>query len=276
MSVKAHAGRLANALVLVLAVITVLVPLAMVAAGSFEPSTEFYAGLGTAHTWTVANYLGIFAADSSTDLALNNSLVITLVSTLVTVLAGGAAAYALFRLGARRWVEVLLLAILAVRFYPKIALILPYYLFMRALGLLDTRIGVILVYVSITLPFAILVMETFYRGLPREMLEAAVVDGASEWSIFTRIAFPLSIPAAAGAAVLTAFVCWNEFLIVSSLTTQNAVTLPVVLSTFITDKGINLGGLSALEMIIIVPMVILVLVSQRYIVNGLTAGAVKG
>jgi multiple sugar transport system permease protein len=272
------AGRVGNAVILVAACGLVLVPLAMLVLGSVHPSTQFYNGLSglTGPTWTTQNFRALFTSATEAWSALQNSLVITGVSTAAAVMIGSLAAYALYRLRRRRWAEGALVGLLAVRFYPKIALIIPYYMFMRALGLLDTRIGVILIYVSIALPFAVLVIETYFRGLPPELLEAAMVDGASELRMFRSIALPIALPALAGSAILVAFVCWNEFLIVSSLTSTQAMTLPVVLSTFITDKGMNLGGISALEVLTVIPMIVLVLTVQRYIVQGMTSGMVKG
>jgi len=162
-----------------------------------------------------------------------------------------------------------------VRFYPKITTTLPYYMLMRNFHLLDTRLAIIIAHVSITLPFAVWLMLTFFQEIPRELEQSAMLDGAGPFERFVRIVLPLAWPGLATAAILTALVSWNEFLIASSLSAVNAKTLPVAVTSYVTDKGILWGPMSAMSTVIVLPIMLFALLVQRYLVRGLTLGAVK-
>jgi multiple sugar transport system permease protein len=187
---------------------------------------------------------------------------------------GTMAAYGLARVR-YAWAGVVVYAILAVRFYPKITVILPYYMMMRTFGLLDTLPAIIIAHVSITLPFVVLIMMTFFNEIPRSLEEAAAIDGATVIQRFRYIVLPLVRPALVTSAILTAMFSWNEFLMAVSVTSENAATLPVLVSSFISDKGIQLGQMSAVSVMVVVPIALFALVTQRYLIRGLTLGAVK-
>jgi multiple sugar transport system permease protein len=164
---------------------------------------------------------------------------------------------------------------LLTRMYPAIATAIPYFVIIRDLQLLDTRWALIVTYTSFNLPFVVWLMIGFYEELPPELERAAMVDGCSAWQRFTKIVLPLSAPALVATAILSAILAWNEFLFAVMLTRIEAKTLPVVMSGFITDKGMQWDQMTALGVITIFPVLVFAIAVQRYLVRGLTLGAVK-
>ena len=163
-----------------------------------------------------------------------------------------------------------------VRFYPKITVALPYYLLMRQWHLLDTRVAIILAHVSLTVPFVVWLMLGFFEEFPREIERSAMLDGCGPARRFFQIVLPLTTPALASAGILTALLSWNEFLMASAVGPNAARTLPVRMAGYITDKGTQWGDMSAMGTVIVLPMMLFALATQRWLVRGLTAGAVKG
>jgi multiple sugar transport system permease protein len=262
-----------------LALAVALFPFLVLILNSLRPANDFLrpgAGLWP-DAVTLDHYRAVFGGDGTTLRYLWNSLVVTTATTVLAVAIGTLAAYALARLRLPfRLSLVIGLSFLVVRFYPKITVALPYYLLMRDLGLLDTHLAVILAHVSITVPFVVWLMLGFFEELPREIELSAMLDGCGAWMRFRRIVLPLSLPALGAAAILTAFVSWNEFLMASTVAPNAAKTLPVRVSGFITDKGIQWGNMAAMSTVIVVPVAAFALVAQRWLARGLTAGAVKG
>jgi multiple sugar transport system permease protein len=246
---------------------------------SIKPSMEFLETPPTifpSHV-TLENYQQLFSTQSG-DVTHNliNSIVITAVTTLFSVFFGALGAYSLARLRMPfNLTYIIGFMFLVVRFYPKITTTLPYYVLMRNFHLLDTQMAIIIAHVSITLPFALWLMLTFFKELPKELEQSAMLDGCSPWQRFTKVVLPLTIPALGTAAILTALISWNEFLIASSLGPINAKTMPVVVTSFVTDKGVLWGPMSAMSSIIVLPIMLFALFAQRYLVRGLTLGAVK-
>lgn len=268
-----------RAVAILVALAVALGPFVVLLVNSVRPSADFLtpgAGFLPAQmTWD--HYRAVFGGGSDTRRFLLNSVVITGATTVFALLLGAPAAYALARLKLPfRLSLVFAFAFLVVRFYPKITVALPYYLIMRDLGWLDTHIAVILAHVSITVPFVVWLVLGFLEDLPREIEQSAMMDGCGAWGRFVRVVLPLSTPALAAAAVLTAFTSWNEFLMASTVATNSAKTLPVRISAYITDKGTLWGEMAAMGTVIVLPVAIFALVTQRYLVRGLTAGAVKG
>jgi len=262
-----------------LALAVSLGPFVVLVVNSVRPSDAFLAsGAGFIPSEiTFDHYRAVFGGDGDTLRFLWNSVVVTAATTVLALLLGAPAAYALARLKLPfRLSIVFALAFLIVRFYPKITIALPYYLIMRDLGWLDTHLAVILAHVSITVPFVVWLMLGFLEELPREIEQSAMMDGCGAWGRFVWVVLPLSAPALGAAAVLTAFTSWNEFLMASTVATNSAKTLPVRISAFITDKGILWGNMAAMGSVIVVPVALFALATQRYLVRGLTAGAVKG
>ena len=259
--------------VIAIALLITLIPLIGLLFNSFKLPSEFYSSTFWPSHWTLHYYAQTFGGgEAVADLA--NSLIATTATTAIAVTIGTLAAYGLSRVR-YKWVIAVTYLILTVRFYPKITTILPYYVTMRSLHLIDTLAAVIIADVSITLPFVVLIMMTFFNDIPRSLEEAAVIDGCSIGQCFRQIVLPLVRPALVTCAVLTAMVSWNEFLIAASVTSQRATTLPVLVSSFISDKGIQLGQMSAVSVVIVIPIALFILATQRYLVRGLTLGAVK-
>lgn len=266
-------------LVVVLAVAVACGPFLVLFLNSLTPSDEFLSGqaglLPTRLTGT--HYYMVFGADTDTWRYLGNSLVAAGASTAIAVVLGCLAAYSLARIRLPfRLSRVIGLTFLIVRFYPKISIALPYFVLMRRFGLLDTRAAVTIAHASLSLPFVVWLMLGFFEEFPRELEESAMLDGCGVFRRFTRIVVPLTAPAIATSAILAALVSWNEFLLASTVAPDQAKTLPVQIASYITDKGILWGDMSAIGTVIVLPVVLFALATQRYLVRGLVAGAVKG
>lgn len=206
-----------------------------------------------------------------------NSLTVTTAVIGLSLLFGIPGGYALHRLSISPRVVIFFVGVLLfVRFYPRIATIVPWFLAMRELDLLDTRLAVILGHLGLTLPLATWLMHTTFRQVPAEFDEAAIVDGAGLWQRLVRVQIPLAAPGIAAAAILSAFLSWNEFLVAASTTREGAKVLSVTVAAFITDKGVLWGPMSAIAALIIIPPLVFALLAQRNLIRGLTGGGVKG
>lgn len=203
-----------------------------------------------------------------------NSLIVTSASTVLSVGLGAMAAYGLarFRFRGRKQLSFW---ILSTRFAPPIAFVVPMYLMALQLDLLDTRIALVMVYASMNLSLVIWLLRGFFTEIPIEIEEAALVDGYTRLQIFWRVALPLVRPGVITAAILAAIFSWNEFLFAAILTQTNAATLPVYLSGFSNAMGLAWGEFMAVGVIAVLPITIFTVVLQKYLVRGLTFGAVR-
>jgi trehalose/maltose transport system permease protein len=226
---------------------------------------------------TLDNYDSVFSNGDFTS-ALRNSIIVTSVTTVLALIVGSFAAYALARL--RFPHKFLLLAvILSISTFPAIAIAAPIFQLWRDWGLYDTRVGLILPYLAFALPLAIYILTSFFKEIPKELEEAALVDGATYFQAFRKVILPLAAPGLVTAGLLTAFFVWNEFLLAVTLTSSpNAFTVPVSVANFTGSQKfeIPLGTISAASVVITIPLVAAVIIFQKRIVAGLTAGAVKG
>jgi trehalose/maltose transport system permease protein len=207
-----------------------------------------------------------------------NSLAVALGVTAVSLLLGVTAAYALTRIELRGR-GVLLAAVLGVSMFPQVAVLAGMFELIRWLGLYNTRLGLGLSYLALTLPFTVWLLATFMRDIPRELEEAAVIDGATPWTIVARIFVPLLAPALVSTGLLAFVAAWNEFLFALTFTlTQGTRTVPVAIALMSGASAHELpwGMIMAASVVVSVPVVLLVLVLQRRIVAGLTAGALRG
>jgi multiple sugar transport system permease protein len=277
--VQVWLGRVFRASLLIMALIIALAPFVVLFLNSFRPTDEFLAegaGLVPTHL-TLDHYAEVFDPGGDTFHFLINSLIVTTFSTLIAVSFGSLAAYGLARVKLPfRLSAVIGILFLVIRFYPKITVALPYFLLMRQLHLLDTHLAVIIAHASLTVPFVVWMLLAFFEEFPLELEHAAMIDGCGPVRRFYLIVLPLMAPALAAAAVLTAFLSWNEFLMASSVAPNFAKTLPIRISGFITDKGILWGSMSAMSSVIVLPVALFALFTQRYLARGLTVGAVKG
>jgi len=226
---------------------------------------------------TLDNYDSIFKNSDFTS-ALRNSVIVTTITTVLALVVGSFAAYALARL--RFPMKFLILAvILSITTFPPIAIAAPIFKLWTDIGLYDTYVGLIIPYLTFALPLAIYILASFFKEIPKELEEAALVDGATHFQAFRKVVIPLAAPGLVTAGLLTAFFVWNEFLLAVTLTNSpSAFTVPVAVANFTgSDRfEIPLGTISAASVVITIPLVALVVIFQRRIVAGLTAGAVKG
>ena len=226
---------------------------------------------------SIANYTALFAEQPFARNILN-SLIVASVATAVSLFLAVTAAFALGRVRFRGR-SAMLFAILSVSMFPQIAVLSGMFELVRLLGLYNTLTGLILSYLILTLPFTAWVLTAFMRELPRELEEAAIIDGASPWRILTRVFLPVMGPALAATGLLAFIVARNEFLFALTFTLSNEKrTVPVAIALITGASAYELpwGRIMAASVIVTVPLILLVLVLQRRIVSGLTAGAVKG
>ncbi len=225
-------------------------------------------------TPTLANYAQLFTELNAWQALLNSALIVGL-STCIAMAAGTLAAYALARFDVKGK-EFLAFEILSIRMLPPIVSVIPMFIIARQLGIFDTPWLLIAAYALSGLPFVVWVMRVFIQDIPQSIEEAAMIDGCSRFETFWRVTLPLLLPGLAATMVIVFMFAWNEFLLASMLTSQEAKTLPVIAANAIKPKAIAWGLASAAGVMMSLPVVILVLLMQRYLVRGLTLGAVKG
>ncbi|MPZ91981.1 MAG: ABC transporter permease subunit [Actinobacteria bacterium] len=223
------------------------------------------------------NYLSVF--DQGFGYNLRNSAIVAGTTTIVCITVGSLAAYAIARLPLKGKV-LILSAILAVALFPSVALVPPLYELWRSLGLLNTYPGLYIPYTAFTLPLTIFILTTFYASIPKDLEEAARVDGATAFQAFYKIILPLAAPGVFAAAIIVFVYAWNEFLLASTFAPRDlaAQTVPVAIAAFTGSVEFQrpIGTITAACVIVTIPMIIMTLILQRRITAGLTAGAVKG
>jgi multiple sugar transport system permease protein len=205
-----------------------------------------------------------------------NSAIVAGSATIVTITLGSIAGYALARLP-RRWAQIILMGILACAMFPQIAIVGPIWRFLRFMGWLNTYQGLILPYVALTLPLAVWILALFFREMPEELETAALVDGCTRLGSLVRVIVPLSAPGLFTAAILSFIYAWNEFFLALLIMTDPArQTMPVGIALFQGEHTIPWGEIAAASFITTAPLIFMVLLFQRRIVTGLSAGAIKG
>jgi multiple sugar transport system permease protein len=256
-----------------------LLPVVWIIMLSFKPEAETAAGSPQflPKEWSFENYVSVMQ-DPLFQRALINSFGISLIATVLSVILATLTAYAIARLDFKGKRIVLSIA-LAIAMFPVVSLVGPLFNMWRGLGIYDTWPGLIIPYMSFTLPLAIWTLTAFFREIPWEMEQAAQVDGATSWQAFRKVIVPLAAPGVFTAAILTFFFAWNDFVFGISLTsTTNARPVPAALAFFVGPDQFNppTSTLSAAAVVVTIPIIIIVLLFQRKIVAGLTSGAVKG
>jgi multiple sugar transport system permease protein len=264
---------------LVVIMVWCLLPIAWIISLSLKPVAETTAGSPQflPKSTTFDNYTTVLK-DSDFLRALRNSFGIAVIATALAVIFATLCAYAIARLDFKGKRVVLSIA-LAIAMFPVVSLVGPLFNLWRSLHLFNTWPGLIIPYMSFTLPLAIWTLSAFFREIPWEMEQAAQVDGATSWQAFRKVIVPLAAPGVFTAAILTFFFAWNEFVLAISLTsTTGARTVPAQLSFFVGPDQFNppSSTLAAASVVVTVPIIIIVLLFQRKIVAGLTSGAVKG
>ncbi|MDB4953211.1 MAG: transporter [Myxococcales bacterium] len=267
---------------LVLLTATVLYPVMLVCKKAFEPGRYFALSASPIpHDLTLDHFRDLFAARGGHGEMLFlrhtlNSIAIALLTTVVGVALSCTAGYALsrFRFPGRK---TGLKTFLVVQMFPATLLLLPLYVILDKLGLLNSITGLVLVYSTTAIPFCVWTLKGYFDSLPRELEEAARIDGASPWMIFRRIMLPLARPGIAVTALFSFMTAWNEFIMASTfMTDESRYTLPVLIQSSVGQHSADWGLFAAGAVITSVPVMIAFYVLQKFLVGGLTAGAVKG
>jgi multiple sugar transport system permease protein len=253
----------------------IIVPLYWVLVTSIKPSDDY---LANPPVWfpshpTLVHYTAALFAYRGLG-GLVNSAIVASATTVLSTLLGTCMGYSLVRFNTGG--KHLAFWVLSQRFLPPIAVVLPIFLLYRSYGLHDTRFGLVIAYTVMTLPLSVWMMYAYFRQVPRTLEEAALVDGASWWQAFWRVAVPLALPGIAAAGVFAFITVWTEFFFALILTSRNAFTLPTVFRSFIGFQGAQYGESSALAVTSLVPSIVLGMLVQRHLVRGLTLGAVHG
>jgi multiple sugar transport system permease protein len=265
--------RLLYALVIVL-VVLVMFPFVWLLTLSFKTDADIFAfPPKLLFTPTLDNYAALWEGNFPRSFA--NSAVASIVSTLLAMLAGVPGAYALSRT-AMRAERSLSLLILSSRMAPPIAFTIPYFLVYRHLELLDTLTGLIIIYLTFNLSLVVWLMRSFFDATPRSLEEAAWIDGASLWQGFTRIILPLSGPGLAATAILCFLYSWNDFFFALILTRTEAMTAPVAVVNFMNYEGWEWGKIAAGGTMVMLPVLVFSIAVRKFLIQGMTAGAVKG
>ncbi|MDQ6776408.1 MAG: carbohydrate ABC transporter permease [Actinomycetota bacterium] len=260
-----------------LIVVVSLVPVVWIVMLSLKTPATATDGSFIPHQWTLSNYSDIFKQGIFTS-ALRNSIGIGLISTALAVLLASMAAYAIARLDFPGKQAILAVS-LAVVMFPQISLVGPLYNLWRQIGLYDTWPGLIVPYMTFALPLSIYTLSAFFREIPWELEQAAQVDGATPFQAFRKVIVPLAMPGIVTTFIIVFIICWNDFIFAISLTsTTNAETVPAAIAQFPGASQFTqpIGDIAAAAVVVTVPVMLLVLLFQRRIVAGLTAGAVKG
>ena len=222
--------------------------------------------------WTGENYALLFSRDIAPFLI--NSATASIISTLLVLLLAVPAAYALSIKPVEKWTDVMFF-FLSTKFLPPIAALLPVYLIVKEIGMLDNVYTLVILYTSANLPIAVWMMRSFLAEVPKEILEAAEVDGAGLITVLLRIVAPIAVPGMAATALICFIFSWNEFMFAVNLTATRASTAPVFLVGFITNEGLFLARLCAAATLVSLPVLIAGFAAQDKLVRGLSLGAVK-
>jgi multiple sugar transport system permease protein len=205
-----------------------------------------------------------------------NSLIVSVTSTVIAIAIGMSGGYAFARYRFRGK-SGYFLGLMLTRTVPGIALSLPLFFVYAKLGILDTHFGLILAYVALNVPFTIWLIDGFFRQVPKDLAEAAQIDGCTRWQAFWQVEFPLAGPGIASSGIFAFLTSWNEFALASNLTRSvNSKTLPVGLLDYTSEFTIDWRGMCALAVVMIIPALVLTFIVQKHLVSGLTSGAVKG
>jgi multiple sugar transport system permease protein len=273
---KGLGKKIALYALLLLALLWTVVPLGWMVLSSFKRPDDLVSQTPTLlFAPTFQNYLGLFTGGNALGGYITNSILAAGISTLIAVTLGCLAGYGLSR-SHFRGKDHVSFWIISTRMAPIAAVILPLYAVFRTLDLLNTTTGLIVAYLTFNLPFAIWIMNAFFADLPPALEEAAMVDGATKFGAFWRIALPLTAPGIVTTAILCLVFSWNDYAFAQSFSGPGSQTLPIAASQLITQTGINWGQLMAIGTIVVLPMVVVGLAVRRYLVKGLTLGAVTG
>jgi multiple sugar transport system permease protein len=270
------AARTLLLLGLALAVAIVLLPFLWIASAAFKRQIDILMGTLT-FTPVLTNFNELLFSKGS-DFTLNfaNSLIVGVASTAIVLVVVSMAAYSMFRMRWPRWVTpALMLWTLVFHMIPPVVIVAAWFVMFQAVGLLATYSGLILAHVTLNLPLGLWLMSAFIRDVPRELEEAAAIDGCGPAGTFFRIVLPVVAPGLVATAILVFIFSWNEFPVALNLTAKDTQTVPVAIAKFAQEFEVKHGAMAAGAVLSTLPALLLLMVGQRYIVRGLTAGALK-
>lgn len=267
---------------LFVAMAVICLPGLWIVLASFRPTVEIMAKppVWIPQDLSLEAYVAMFSGVGQGGIPIvdyfRNSLIISVTSTVISLAIGmaGGYAFARYRFKAK---SAIFLGLMLTRTVPGIALSLPLFFVYAKLGIIDTHFGMILVYVALNVPFTIWLIDGFFRQVPKDLAEAAQIDGCTRWQAFWQVEFPLAGPGIASAGIFAFLTSWNEFALASQLTRSiNSKTLPVGLLDYTAEFTIDWRGMCALAVVMIIPALVLTFIVQKHLVSGLTSGAVKG
>ncbi|WP_313523787.1 carbohydrate ABC transporter permease [Shinella sp.] len=267
---------------LFLAMAVICLPGLWIVLASFRPTVEIMAKppVWIPQDLSFDAYVAMFSGVGQGGIPIieyfRNSLIISVTSTAIALAIGmaGGYAFARFRFKAK---SSIFLGLMLTRTVPGIALSLPLFFVYSKLGIIDTHFGLITAYVALNVPFTIWLIDGFFRQVPKDLAEAAQIDGCTRWQAFWQVEFPLAGPGIASAGIFAFLTAWNEFALASQLTRSvTSKTLPVGLLDYTSEFTIDWRGMCALAVIMIIPALVLTFIVQKHLVSGLTSGAVKG
>ncbi len=265
-------GGVARVVAIAVVVLSFLVPLIWMFLASLKRNLDVVDPSKTfSFEPTLGNYGTVFGAQNFLPI-IGNSIFVGAGATLLALAIGVPAAYGIARYKARSTTAFLLMA----RVIPGVSLLIPWYFLFSQVHLVGTYTVLILTHLFVTMPLVVAIMSSFFDGIPVELEEAAQIDGTSRIGAFVRVVLPLSVPGVATAAILSFIFSWNNFLFALVLSSQSTRTLPVAIVNFTSYAAVDWGGLMAAAVVITVPVMIVALIAQKYVVSGLTAGATKG
>jgi multiple sugar transport system permease protein len=280
--IRRRAWNVAHGVALFVAMLVILMPGIWIVLSSLRPTVEIMAKppVWIPQLLSLDAYVAMFSGVGKGGIPVvdyfRNSLIISITSTVIAIVIGMAGGYAFARYRFRAK-SAMFLGLMLTRTVPGIALSLPLFFVYARVGIIDTHFGLILAYVALNVPFTIWLIDGFFRQVPRDLAEAAQIDGCTRWQAFWQVEFPLAGPGIASAGIFAFLTSWNEFALASQLTRSiNSKTLPVGLLDYTAEFTIDWRGMCALAVVMIIPALTLTFIVQKHLVSGLTSGAVKG
>jgi len=270
---KSNFSKIASHIILIHFVILTVFPLVWIFDIAISPGNALGGEIGD--SFSGEHFSKILSGDSFW-IWMTNSLIVSLGTCLLglTIAIPAGYAFSRYKFSGR---DVSMFAFLLVQMFPGIIILVPYFLVMKTLGLLNSHLGLILAYCVTALPLCVWMLKGFFDTVPRELEEAAMLDGCNQFQVFTKVVLPLSLPAIAVTALFSFLAAWNEFLLALTFNTSNDMyTLPVGLASLISSTGQAWGDFAAASILVSLPVALLFLFFQKFLIEGLSAGGVKG